>query len=176
VALKARGFTSIWRLRKQINEGSLAQAAVPSEEIRKLLSIVGNVDRILIAQAILIVLVSALGTGLAMFNSMSDRRRDIAVMRALGARRRTIFSIIVGEAVLISIVGAIFGFLLGHLLIDMSAPAVQAAIGFSIPPWSFQWFEPFILLGVLFVGTVAGIGPAVSAYRTDVATGLTPNS
>ncbi len=153
-----------------------AQSSVPAEVIRKLLSIVGNVDRILLAQAILIVLVSAIGTALAMFNSMNERRRDIAVMRALGASRGTIAQIIIGEAVLIAGIGAILGLFLGHLVIHAAAPAVQAAVGFTIPPWTFQPFELLVLIGVLGVGVGAGAGPAISAYRTDVATGLSPNS
>lgn len=140
------------------------------------MTIVGNVDRILLAQAVLIVLVSALGTGLAMFNSMNERRRDIAVMRALGASRRTIAQIIMGEAILIAGIGCLFGWFLGHLIIQVAAPAVEAAVGFTIPSWSFRSFEPFVLFGVLFVGVGAGVGPAISAYRTDVASGLSPNS
>jgi putative ABC transport system permease protein len=176
LGLQLRSPIHVFGLQKEINDSTAAQAARPVAEMQKLFTIVGNVNRILLIQAILIVLVSAIGTGLAMFNSMNDRRRDIAVMRALGAKRRTIVAIIVGEAVLISAIGAILGLVLGHATIHLAAPILEAAVGFSIPGWIFHPFEAVILLGVLLVGAGAGIGPAISAYRTDVATGLSPNS
>ena len=172
LAIKARSPLAVWALRKEINERNDAQAATPVEEIHKLLTIVGNVDRILLTQAILIVVVAAIGTGLAMFNSMSARRRDIAIMRALGAKRRTIFAIIVGEAVLISAVGAFLGLFLGHGVVALASPSIEAAAGFMIPAWGFHPFELILFASVLLVGTLAGIGPAISAYRTNVATGL----
>lgn len=174
VVLKVDNPIVVWSLRKEFMESTVAQAAVPGEEIRKLWTIVGNVNRIVLIQAVLIVIVAALGTGLAMFNSMNERRRDIAVMRALGARRRTVFAIIVGEATLIAAWGALIGLLLGHGLVYAASPVVAAATGFSIPAGQFHHFEVSVILGVLLVGAVAGIGPAISAYRTDVASGLAP--
>lgn len=176
VVVRARDPMAVWALRKELNARADIQAAVPADEIRKLLAIVGNVDRILLTQAILIVLVSAVGAGLAMFNSMNERRRDIAVMRALGARRGTIMGILVGEAVLIAAVGGLAGLILGHVIIHAAAPAVKLAVGFAVPAWTLRGFEPVVLLGVLMVGCVAGIGPAIAGYRTDVAPGLAPNT
>jgi putative ABC transport system permease protein len=176
IVLKMTSAIAIWDFRKEINESSVAQAASPAEEIRKLWTIVGNVNRIVMIQAVLIIIVSAVGTGLAMFNSMNERRRDIAVMRALGARRRTIFAIIVGEATLIAGFGVVLGLLLGHGLVYSASPIVEAAMRFTVPAWQFYHFEISVIVGVLLVGAIAGIGPAVSAYRTDVATGLAPKN
>lgn len=172
LALKAKSPIAIFSLRKEINDRNDAQAAVPAEEVRKLLTIVGNIDRILLAQAILIVIVAAIGTALAIFNSMNARRRDIAVMRALGARRKTIFAIIVGEAVLISTCGALIGLILGHEALSLASPLIESATGFPIAAWDFYSFESILFAGVLLVGLVTGIGPAISAYKTNVASGL----
>ncbi|MDD2709673.1 MAG: ABC transporter permease [Verrucomicrobiae bacterium] len=170
--LKVRSPIAVWSLRNDINRGGAAQAAVPAEEIRKLLSIVGNVDRILLAQAVLIVLVAAMGAALAMYNSMNERRRDIAVMRALGARRGTVFAIVTGEAVLVAALGAIMGLALGHLVVAVASPAVEAATGFGIPAWTFRQFEVSVAVGVMLLGALAGAGPAAAAYRTNVAAHL----
>ncbi len=172
LAIKTRSPIALWTLRKEINDRDDAQATVPAEEIRKLLTRIGNVDRILLAQAILIIIVAAIGTGLAMFNSMTARRRDIAIMRALGAKRQTIFVIVVGEAILISAIGALLGLFFGHGIVSLAAPAIEAAAGFAIPGWVFHPFEIILFMGVLLVGAISGIGPAVSAYRTNVANGL----
>ena len=176
IGLKGRNFPSLMALRKEIGRGETTQAAAPVDEIRKLLRIVGNVDSILLIEAALIVVVSAVGTALAMFNSMNDRRRDIAVMRALGARRQTIFGIVVGEAVLIAGVGGVVGLALGHLVVLLSSPLVEAAVGFPVSAGSFHPFELGILAGMLLVGIGSGLGPAAAAYRTNVAENLSPHA
>ena len=76
-------------------------AAFPAAEIRKLFDIVGNIDRLLLAQAILILIVAGVAIAVSIYNSMSERRREIAILRALGARRATIFSIVLLEAMTI---------------------------------------------------------------------------
>jgi putative ABC transport system permease protein len=172
LALKAKSPVSVWSLRKDLNKRSNSQAAVPAEEIRKLFQIVGNVDRILILQAVLIVVVALVGTSLALFNSMAGRKQDIAVMRALGAHRYTISSIIVGEAMIISLMGGLLGLALGHVLVQMANPLVQQATGMSISGLDFHLFEAGILLATLLLGLLCGLGPAASAYRTSVASSL----
>jgi putative ABC transport system permease protein len=176
LAAKLRSPIHVLSLRKDIDASEGSQAAIPAQEIRKLLGIVGNVDRILLAQAILIVLVSAMGTALAMFNSMNERRKDIAVMRALGARRNTIVAVIVGEAVFIAGLGSVLGVFLGHGVVHLASPYVEMAIGFPVAAWEFRSFEAFVFVGMIAIGAFAGIGPAISAYRTDVATNLSPHS
>jgi len=72
------------------------------EQITKLLrDVVGNIRIMLLVMTILIIVVSGVGIFVSIYNSMSDRKREIAIMRALGARRRTVFSVIVAEAVLL---------------------------------------------------------------------------
>lgn len=176
LAAKLRSPIHVLSLRKDIDATEGVQAAIPAQEIRKLLGIVGNVDRILLAQAVLIVLVSAMGTGLALFNSMNERRKDIAVMRALGARRNTMVTIIVGEAVLIAGLGSIVGLFLGHGVVHLAAPYVEMAVGVKIAAWEFRSFEALVFGGMMVLGGLAGMGPAISAYRTDVATNLSPHS
>jgi putative ABC transport system permease protein len=176
LAAKLRSPIHVLSLRRDIDASENSQAAIPAQEIRKLLSIVGNVDRILLAQAVLIVLVSAMGTALAMFNSMNERRKDIAVMRALGARRNMIVAVVVGEAVLIAGLGSVLGVFLGHGVVHLASPYVELAIGFPVAAWEFRSFEAIIFVGMIAIGALAGIGPAISAYRTDVATNLSPHS
>jgi putative ABC transport system permease protein len=166
LALKAKSPVSVWSLRKDLNKRADSQAAVPAEEIRKLFQIVGSVDRILI------VVVALVGTSLALFNSMAGRKQDIAVMRALGAHRYTISSIIVGEALIISLMGGLVGLALGHVLVQMASPLVQQATGMSISGMEFHLFEAGILLATVLLGLICGLGPATSAYRTSVASSL----
>ena len=96
--------------------------------------------------------------------------------RALGARRATIFSIVLLEATTICVVGALAGLLGGHLVVAAANGALYRASGFVIPAFHIQPLEWYILYVAVALGAVSGIGPAWGAYRTDVAKNLAPSS
>ena len=142
IVLKLRSPIHAFPLYREINDRQDAMAAFPAAEIRKLFSIVGNIDKLLFAQAILVLIVAGVAIAVSIYNSMSERRREIAILRALGARRATIFSIVLLEAMTICIVGAAAGLLGGHLVVAAASGALYRASGFVIPgistfrPWS----------------------------------------
>ena len=76
-------------------KGAPAQAVVPAKEIDELFNnIVGNIEIVLLVFAIMIVLVAGIGIMVSIYNSMNDRRHEIAIMRALVARRSTVMVVI----------------------------------------------------------------------------------
>ena len=117
---------------------------------------------------------------------MSDRRNEIAVMRALGANQANVFTIILVESSMLGVFGLILGWLLGHGLIAISSPYVDAYAGVSIgffdfasPISEYTTFLPFnisaeffLLPGILLLTVLVGVIPAISAYRTDVSQNL----
>lgn len=160
-------------LKYGINKSIVAQAVDPVEEIRKLLrSVVGNVRTMLVVMTALIIVVSGVGIFVSIYNSMSDRKREIAVMRALGARRRTVFSIIIAESVLLCAGGGAFGLALGHALVFVAGPIVEAKSDILIDPRSFETLELVIFPALLALAIVVGLVPGLTAYRADVAKGL----
>ncbi|HEX5446316.1 MAG TPA: FtsX-like permease family protein, partial [Pirellulales bacterium] len=161
-------------LRKTINKGNEAQAVLPGAEIQQLLeSIVGNLRLLLLALAVLTVIVAGIGIMVSIYNSMSDRRRDIAVMRALGARRATVLNVILLESMLLSLGGGLGGWLLAHVLIAAASPWVLAYTGFAMGAVSFTWQELVLLPALMVLATLVGYLPALDGYRTDVAKALT---
>ena len=170
-----------------VNKGQIAQAVFPVREIAKLSNgLLGNFQFMLLVLAVLIVLVAGIGIMVSIYNSMSDRRRDIAVMRALGARRNTVMAVILLESILLSVAGGVAGVLLGHGLIALLNPYIVSQTGVSIGLLDYATFDlhllgrvvrvPFELLlvpGLLILASVVGYLPAMSAYRTDVAKSLT---
>jgi putative ABC transport system permease protein len=176
IALKLRSPIHALPLYREINDGEQAMAAFPAVEVRKLFSIVGNIDRILLAQAILIGIVAGVAIAVSIYNSMSERRREIAILRALGARRVTIFAIIVLEAVAICAIGAAAGLFGGHLIVAGANAALQRVSGFTVSPFAFQTVEIIIVVGCVLLGALAGLGPAMQAYRTEVAKNLAPSN
>ncbi|MGQ0633833.1 MAG: ABC transporter permease [Planctomycetaceae bacterium] len=156
-----------------INKAPIFQAANPIEQINKLLrDVVGNVRTMLMVMTALIIIVSGVGIFVSIYNSMADRKREIAIMRALGARRATVFSIIVAESVLLCALGGLVGLLLGHALVFVAGPIVEARSDVLINPWAFETEELVIFPALLILAIIVGIFPGLTAYRTDVARGL----
>jgi putative ABC transport system permease protein len=161
---------------KAINDGNVAQAISPVREVRGLFNVfVAPVQYVLLGLSALVVLVAGIGVMVSIYNSMSDRRREIAVMRALGAGRSTVMSIVLLESILLSVAGGIGGILLGHALIGVLNPLIVAQTGVEIEFWRIS-MEEFIIIPILIVlAALVGYLPAVSAYRTDVGKALSEN-
>ncbi len=152
-----------------------AQAVRPILEITNLFEkIIGNVQLVLIILAVLVVVVAGIGMMVSIYNSMSERRQEIAIMRALGARRITVMAIILLESILLSLGGGVIGVVLGHGLILVLGPTIAEAVDIIVNPLQFQWAELVLVPGLILLASVVGYLPAVIAYRTDVAQSLAP--
>ena len=156
-----------------INEGPYAQAAIPFKEVNWIMkNVVGNVRTLLVILTALILVVSGVGIFVSIYNSMADRRREIAVMRALGAQRGTVFAIIFLESILLCVGGGLFGILLGHGMVVIAAPILEVRTGLLIDPWAFETLELILLPALIALASLVGIVPGMTAYRTDVAKSL----
>ncbi|KER09502.1 MAG: hypothetical protein HY22_11275 [[Candidatus Thermochlorobacteriaceae] bacterium GBChlB] len=161
---------------KEVNSEPLAQVAATTEEVKKFLDIVGNINWAFLFVTALVIVVALVGVAVAIYNSLSERRREIAIMRSLGAHRSKIFSIITLEAAIIAFFGAIFGIVLSKILLFGLKNVLLERTGVELSVEIFNSVEMSLILLVAAVGAVAGILPAFSAYRTDVAKNLSPTS
>jgi putative ABC transport system permease protein len=127
---------------------------------------------VLLALAVLVVVVAGIGILVSIYNSMSDRRHEIAVIRALGARRKTVMAIILLESILLSLGGGAVGLILGHGLIGAFAPLIMEHTGVAVGALQFQPIELVLIPGLIVLASIVGYLPAVVAYRTDVAESL----
>lgn len=173
ILLQMKSDTLAYLYAPRINKAPVAQAVNPIAQISRLLNdLVGNVRTMLLVLTGLIIIVSGISIFVSIYNSMADRKREIAIMRALGARRGTVFSIIVAEAVLLCVLGWIVGTALGHALVFLAAPIVEARSDVLINPWSFEREELLLLPVILVLSILVGLLPGLTAYRVDVARGL----
>lgn len=160
----------------QLSKRSDLMVADVDQELRELRSLVGRIDQLLLLVAGLVVLVALLGILVALYNSMASRRREVAILRSLGARRVQVLTLLVGEAGLLGLAGAVLGWLGGRLLVLASAGIIEEAAGFR-PDWaSGTTLELALLAAVAFASLLAGLLPGLEAYRTDVAKHLAPPS
>ncbi|MEM8758019.1 MAG: FtsX-like permease family protein [Planctomycetota bacterium] len=148
--------------------------AQPKEEIDSLFNIVSNIDQILIAMAAAVLVSSGIAIMLALYNSMEQRKRQVAVLRVLGCSRGRVFGLVLTESAVIGLLGGAAG-VLGALIGSQTvAGALRARIGLVVDPV----FEPrlmlAIVLGTVLLAALAGLVPSVLAYRTPVAKNLRP--
>lgn len=160
-------------LQNKVNESLRAQAAAPVGEISKLMdAIIGPMLAALLVITLITCVVAAVGVLVAIYNSMNDRRRDIAVMRALGARRETVTGVILLESILIAVIGAVSGWFLAHAAIWFFSGEIEDRTGVQVGILTTSSYEGWIFPLVLILAGLAGLLPAWSAYRTDVGSNL----
>ncbi len=151
-----------------------ATAAIPIVQILRLYNqILGPAVILMMAVGYVVVAISALSILIGLYLSIIQRKRDLAIMRALGASKFEIFGAVIIEAFLVTLLGIFCGWLLGKLVSMALGLYMNQAYGFSISGTSTGPEEIGFFAAVAFVGLFAGILPAMQAYRTDVARDLT---
>jgi putative ABC transport system permease protein len=158
-------------LHQTINEGRDAQAAMPVRVIRELFDLfVRPLELVLLLVTALVVLVSAIGILVSMVGSALERSRDVAVMRALGARRTHVLVTVLLEAILLAVGGGLVGWALGHGIVAALGPWITANTGVPVSLLSAAPLAELLLVPFLIaVAILAALLPALAAYRTDVA-------
>jgi putative ABC transport system permease protein len=148
-------------------------AVLPGAALAELWELMGVAENALLVISAMVVMVGLAGMLTVLLTSLNERRREMAILRSIGARPWQIFSLVIGEASVISLAGMLGGLLLLYLGM------------FGLRPWLASEFNLFIGLGppglrelalmllVWICGTLIGLLPARAAYRNSLADGLT---
>ncbi len=153
---------------RNLNENTDMQAATPALEINRLYEMMGVGEKALRALALLIIIVSGLSIFIALFNSLKERQYELALMRVMGAGRSRLFLLIILEGILLSVLGFAIGIALSHGAMQLLAKSMSDAYRYSFSGWMWLKEEWLLLVGALFIGSLAAIIPAFSAYRQDI--------
>ena len=178
VMLKFKNAQTGFILDQQINrQGKVATLAWPVAKVMAdLFDRIGWVSRILSMVAYLVMIVAAGSILASIYNTMNERRREFAILRALGARRGTVFSAIVLEAASITALGALVGYLVYGGILAAAFVIVRDRTGVVLDAFRPDPAMFLVPLAMIALGALAGLVPAFKAYRTDVASNLTPLS
>lgn len=163
------------RLQRQVNTypDEALQAIMPGVALVQLWNVVGAAERTLAAIAAFVVLTGLVSILSAILTSLNERRREMAILRALGARPHHIFALLVSEAALIALVGAVIGTGLTYAILTVAAPMLEARYGILIAQMSPGLYDLGIVLAVTLAAAVLGAFPAWRAYRNSLADGMT---
>lgn len=148
--------------------------AMPKTEIDRLFSIVSNIDKVFLAMAVVVILSSGISITLALYNSMEQRRRQIAVLRVLGSSRARILRLVLAESALLGILGCILGLAASYVGGQAGAATLKAQLGIFLDPTLPLTPSALVLGGTTLLAVLAGLIPAIMAYRTPVAKNLKP--
>ena len=159
-------------LPRYINQNSDMQAASPAYETARLFNIIGVGVDVLRGFALVLVFAAGLSVFIALYNALNERRYDLAVMRTLGASPARLMLLMLFEGLLLALVGAVLGIVLGHALTELLGFALAQAKQVTVTGWSWLNAELWLVVMALAVGTLAALLPAWRAYRTDVAATL----
>lgn len=156
-------------LPRYINNNSEMQAASPAYETARLFSIIGVGVDVLRGFALVLILSAGLSVFIALYNALSERRYDLAVMRTLGASRGKLMRLMLFEGVLLALLGALIGIALGHALTEALGGMLRAAQQAAVTGVIWVPAELWLIALALGVGVISALLPAWRAYRTDIA-------
>ena len=136
----------------------------------------GWVSKVLTFVAYLVMLVAAASILASLYNTMTERRRDFAILRALGARRTDVFSSIVLEAAAIAGLGSMGGYLVYLAAFAFTSFIIRQQTGVVLDAFRLHFSLVMVPVGMTLLGMLSGFIPAIKAYSTDVARNLDPMS
>ena len=164
----------VFGLQRWINEYAEEPllAILPGVTLQELWQIVGIAETALIGVSAMVVVTALLGMMAMIFSSLNERRREMAIWRAMGARPGTILGLLVLEAALMAALGAGLGLGLLYLGLVIAQPLVDSAFGLWLPIGPPSARELSVLAGVIVAAAMASLLPALRAYRLSLADGM----
>ncbi|MCH8503501.1 MAG: FtsX-like permease family protein [Ectothiorhodospiraceae bacterium] len=138
-------------------------------ETTRLLQLLGVGLDALRAFGWLLIAAAGLGVFIALYNTLQQRRYDLALMRTLGASRWKLVGHVLLEGLLLAGLGALLGIAAGHVAAELLGNAFRQTQQLELTGWIFYPQELWLMLLALAVGALAALIPAIQAYRTDIA-------
>lgn len=174
VLVKPVGFIEANELWQTFAASSDAQAAFPGQELGALFDLFTQGERILTVVGYLVFIIAGLTVFLSLYSAIAAREASIALMRGLGSSRTTVFRVVIIESMLVMLVGALIGRLVGYGSAYAIAAVLSAQSSIAIPIRFLPNLEPLLWLAPLGLGLMASLIPAIQAYRVNIIEKLFP--
>ena len=161
-------------LQREINTFSEEplMAVIPGVALSELWNGISYGEQVLKVVALFVVIVGLFGMLMALYTSLNERRREIAILRAVGMGPLRIMCLLVAESGLLSLAGSLLGIVLVYTLVISLQPLVEQQFGLYLPIKPLSATEHLYIVAVVLVGLVIGFIPAWKAYRNALSDGL----
>ena len=153
---------------RYINENTNLQSAVPSYEISRLFKLFGFGIETINLLAYLIIVVSGISIFITLFNSMKERKYDMALIRTLGGSRLQLSSMLVYEAIVLTISGFILGIILSRLGLVFISSLMESSFNYSLNSYGILNDEFWLLAISILIGLMACLIPSIQVYKMDI--------
>ena len=166
--IKFKSPMNIIQFPRQINEDTNLQAAVPSYEISRLFKLFGFGIETLTYLAYLIIIVSGFSLFINLFNSMRERKYEMALIRTLGSSRRQLSLMIIFESLILTTVGFFIGLLVSRLGVMFVSSLMEESLNYNLNSFGILKEELWLLGLSIFIGLISSIIPALQVYNLNI--------
>jgi putative ABC transport system permease protein len=172
VGLKSR--MSTFSLQRWINTylQEPITAILPGVIFGQLWSMIGNVEKALLIVSTMVVFTAILGMIISILASLNERRREMAILRAIGAKPIQVFILFSVEATTIAFLGVLIGFFGLYGILFLIQPYIENLTGLYLEITAPEWNEIILMISIVGTAFLAGIVPAFRAYKTSLSDGL----
>ncbi|QDK41320.1 ABC transporter permease [Bacteriovorax stolpii] len=173
VKLKSR--IAVLRMRRNIDmyPNEPVMAIIPALSLQEMWETIGYVEQILFLVSLCVLLVGVMSILISLYTSINERRREMAILRSLGASSRHVFFLLLYESSFLVLMGCIFGVASMYGLLYFVRPWLESNFSVYLPIEPLSKTEWYYLAGIFVVGTLAGLIPAIKAYLNSLQDGLT---
>lgn len=164
----------VFKLQRDINEYQEEPllGILPGVALQELWGLMSVAEKALWVVSLFVVLAGFFGMIAVSLAGLNERRREIAVYRAVGANRRHIYALLIVEAVILTIVGIVLGVVLLSIGLLAAQELMESRFGLYISTSLLSLYELKMIVGLLMIGLVSGMVPAFVAYRNSLIDGL----
>ncbi|MEM6499210.1 MAG: ABC transporter permease [Pseudomonadota bacterium] len=176
VGLKSK--LAIFKLQRYVNNyrSEPLSAILPGATLYELWGLVGTAETALQVVSFMVVVTAILGMMTMILATLNERRREIAILRSVGAGPRTVIGLLVSEAGILTFAGVVVGLVATYALLFVLRPAIDAAYGLYLDIAAPGMTELMALAAIVVGGVLAGLLPALRAYQYSLADGMTVRS
>ncbi len=173
VGLESR--VAVFGVQRDVNnfQDEALMAILPRLTLQQLWDLLAVGERALLAVSLLVLVVALVAMMSALLTGLNERRREMAILRALGARPWQIFALILGETLLLTVLGALLGVVVMQAVVAAAGAWLGSALGMTISAWPPSPREWWLLAAVIGGGLVAGLWPATRACLNALQDGMT---
>ncbi|MEM6539478.1 MAG: ABC transporter permease, partial [Pseudomonadota bacterium] len=172
VGLKSKA--AVLRYQRAVNtyRREALTGVIPGVALSQLWRVLGPAEQALRGVSFLVVAAGLTGLLTTLLSTLNERRREIAVLRAVGARSQDVFALLVVESTIVAGLGAMIGTLFLNVLLALAGRSLEVAIGAPLGHLGLSHYDVYVIGAVTFLGFLLGFVPGWIAYRRSLSDGL----